>query len=99
MGVNLINNMCVYNSTWGDKSEWDIGGRNLGSGSGVLGIQGQRGGLRMVTHKSWDGAENLSKLITMKTVENSRIFIMDDQPEKLDEVIYEFLGVNKRGEK
>ena len=54
-------------------------------------IPGQRGSLRSVTHDSWKGVEKSSNLITIETIENSRAFIMDDQPEKLNEVVETFL--------
>ncbi len=42
-------------------------------------------------HTAWDGATQQSDLITMRTIEDARVFIMDDQPEKLNEVVEQFL--------
>lgn len=47
--------------------------------------------MRAKCHDSWDGVEKLSDKITIQTIEDSRVFIMDDQPEKLDEAIERFL--------
>ena len=62
-----------------------------GLGSDYDSIPGQRGGLRFLTQDSWKDVEIKSKLITVKTIENSRAFIMDDQPKRLDEIIEAFL--------
>ncbi len=58
-------------------------------------IPGQRGGVRQLTIDSWKGVEKLNPLVQTVTIENSRIFIMDDQPEKLDAVIESFLSGSK----
>lgn len=55
-------------------------------------IVGQRGAVRQLTIDSWKDVEKMSSLITTKSIENSRIFIMDDQPKKLDEAISSFLS-------
>lgn len=47
--------------------------------------------MRSYCHDSWKGVEQMSKLITIQTIEDSRVFIMDDQPEELDQAIAAFL--------
>ena len=47
--------------------------------------------MRAFCHDSWKGVEDLSDMITIQTIEDSRVFIMDDQPEKLDQAIDAFL--------
>ena len=54
-------------------------------------IPGQIGVIKTLTRNSWEGVEKMSKMIRLETVEKSRVFIMDDQPKKLDEVIAKFL--------
>lgn len=44
------------------------------------------------THRCWEGVENESEFITVETIEDSRIFIMHDQPEKLDQAINKFIA-------
>ncbi len=51
--------------------------------------------MRAFCHDSWKGVENLSDMIAIQTIEDSRVFIMDDQPEKLDQAVEAFLA--KRG--
>ena len=55
-------------------------------------IPGQNGALKILTDGSWKGVEELSELITVKSVKNSRVFIMDDQPAALDKLVDEFIG-------
>ena len=40
---------------------------------------------------SWDGAPEANELITVQMIEDTRVFMMDDQPERLDEAIDAFL--------
>ncbi len=47
--------------------------------------------MRTKCQESWNGIESLSDKITIQTIEDARVFIMDDQPEKLDQVIEQFL--------
>ena len=48
--------------------------------------------MQATCHDSWQGVEDRSTVIRMRTIEDSRVFIMDDQPEKLDAAIEEFLA-------
>ena len=47
--------------------------------------------MRAYTQGTWDGIEELNELITVHTVPDTRVFIMDDQPELLDQAIEAFL--------
>ncbi len=42
-------------------------------------------------HTAWEGVEARSDRITVETIADSRVFIMDDQPAKLSETIERFL--------
>lgn len=42
-------------------------------------------------HRGWDGAAQQSDLITLQTIADSRVFVMDDQPAKLNESIARFV--------
>ncbi|MEE9128908.1 MAG: hypothetical protein V3T84_02740 [Phycisphaerales bacterium] len=48
--------------------------------------------MELFCHQSWDGIEDPNKMITMKTIEDSRVFIVDDQPERLDQAVDTFLA-------
>lgn len=48
-------------------------------------------------HSSWLGAMPASKKIFITTIQDSNAFIMEDQPEKLDAVIAEFLKESFKG--
>lgn len=41
---------------------------------------------------SWEGAAEKSDALTITTIEDSRVFQMDDQPERLDEAVNAFLA-------
>ena len=43
-------------------------------------------------HDSWKGVEDLSELISVQTIEGSRVCIVDDQPARLDAAIKAFLA-------
>jgi pimeloyl-ACP methyl ester carboxylesterase len=47
--------------------------------------------MRGFVHGTWDGVEELSDQISVAAVKDSRVFIMDDQPEELDRVVEAFL--------
>lgn len=47
--------------------------------------------MRSYCRASWDGAERQNALVRSVTVNDARLFIMDDQPDKLDQVIKDFL--------
>ena len=52
----------------------------------------QRGGyMEAFLHQSWEGVEELSDMISMQVIDDSRVFIMDDQPQALNEAIQQFL--------
>jgi pimeloyl-ACP methyl ester carboxylesterase len=48
------------------------------------------GYMETILHESWVGVES-DERITVKSVPDSRVFLMDDQLEKLDEIIIRFL--------
>ena len=47
--------------------------------------------MQSYTHKSWEGADEENPNIRLQTIENSRAFIMDDQPEALNAAVDAFL--------
>ena len=47
--------------------------------------------MKAFLHEGWRGVEGRSDRITVETISDSRVFIMDDQPERLNEAIERFL--------
>ncbi len=47
--------------------------------------------LHALAHRGWEGVEQLSDQIQVETIPESRVFIMDDQPAKLDEALSRFV--------
>ena len=43
-------------------------------------------------HRGWDGVEERSDRIEVATIEDSRVFIMDDQPARLDAAVERFVN-------
>lgn len=48
--------------------------------------------MKTFCHDSWEGVEAMSEKITMRTIPDSRVFIMDDQPQTLDREVDRFLS-------
>lgn len=48
--------------------------------------------MRGYTHGTWEGVEQLNERITVQTVPDARVFIMDDEPEALDRAVDNFLA-------
>ena len=48
--------------------------------------------MRAWCQDSWKEVEKLSDRITVQTIEDARVFIMDDRPERLDQAIERFLS-------
>ncbi len=52
--------------------------------------------MTFATDRSWDGVEAASEFVTVRVVEDARLFIMDDQPALLDRTVADFLGSSSR---
>ncbi len=48
--------------------------------------------MRAFCQDTWEGVEAKSDMVTAKVIDGARVSIMDDQPEKLDQAIREFLA-------
>ena len=48
--------------------------------------------MRAMCHESWEGVEELSSLITVSTIEDARVFIMDDQPQEFYKAVEAFVA-------
>lgn len=57
-------------------------------------LQGPQMGdyMQAFTSRSWDGVEEKSDRIEVETIADSRVFIMDDQPEQLNEAVERFVS-------
>ncbi len=48
--------------------------------------------MRAYLHGTWAGVEELNSRVSVETIDDSRVFIMDDQPDRLDRVVETFLA-------
>jgi pimeloyl-ACP methyl ester carboxylesterase len=56
-------------------------------------LQGPQMGdyMQAFTHRAWDGVEAISERIQVETIADARVFIMDDQPDRLNEAVERFV--------
>ncbi|MCZ6713422.1 MAG: alpha/beta fold hydrolase [Deltaproteobacteria bacterium] len=47
--------------------------------------------MQALLHRGWEGLEERSERIQLETISDSRVFIMDDQPERLDAAVERFV--------
>ncbi len=55
-------------------------------------FQETRNYMKSFCHDSWEGAAEMNSLIEVRTIENSRVFIMDDQPDLLNKAVDAFVS-------